>query len=362
MHTIYQSVKSFWCFSDVYLGNCVLDYIIAFSLFLLIFALFNPVISLILKIISKAVKKTTTDVDDKIVEYFENHRKHALVPLEIVIAIYVAINFLKLSIGVQKILDMAIIILCTFFVVRVLLGFLEYFITNKHSKVGNSDARLSTLYLLMPIMKVVAWVLAAFFVMDNLGYNITAILAGLGIGGVAIALASQSFLSDLISFVSILSDKPIEVGDYISVGGMEGTVKKIGIKSTRLERISGEEVVLPNSKITGNDLLNYKRMNRRRADINLGITMNTNIEILKLIPDIIKKICAEKEPMLEYVNCVFVKISNFSFDMVATYYVNSPEFAVFAAHREYLNYRILEELGKEGIKLAYPTSTVLLDK
>jgi small-conductance mechanosensitive channel len=140
------------------------------------------------------------------------------------------------------------IIFITIFVVSVIIDIIKYIIKSKYG--DEEDPRRNSLLLVFPIIRIVVWILAGFFILSNLGYDVSALLAGLGIGGVALALASQSFLGDLISFISIVSDKPIEIGDYILINGIEGTVKKIGIKSTRIERNLGEEVIIPNSKIT----------------------------------------------------------------------------------------------------------------
>lgn len=195
------------------------------------------------------------------------------------------------------------------------------------------------------------------FIISNLGYSVTEVLAGLGIGGIALALASQSFLSDLISFVSIASDKPIEIGDYISVGGVEGTVKKIGIKSTRLERNMGEEVVLPNSTITGSELHNYKRLNKRRFDIVINISPAMPNEKLQLIPQIASDICKDNK-IIEFVRCAFTNIGNPANEFSITAYVLDPDAEIYFKEKEQYIYKLRAALAQNDIQFAVPTMVI----
>jgi small-conductance mechanosensitive channel len=340
----------------MFLGEPVLDYIIAIALFAIFMVIINPVIRLIFRIGNKIAHKTINTTDDRLVEYFERKRKGVFIPFELVIALYVALKWFFAGETATIYIDKIAIVIFTLIIAGVIVDFIKFFIHTKYQS-ASDDPRANSLYLLLPIIKILIWIFAAFFVVSNLGYDVSALLAGLGIGGVAIALASQSFLGDLLSFISIISDKPFEIGDYISVNGIEGTVKKIGIKSVRIERNMGEEVVIPNSQATGSQLHNYKRMNYRRGDIALGLVMTTPNEKLKLIPNILKSICDE-HPKLELVWCNFSGFSDFAFVFSIAYKVYTADYVEFSNTREYLNYTLRQKLDEAGIAMAYPTYTI----
>jgi small-conductance mechanosensitive channel len=170
-------------------------------------------------------------------------------------------------------------------------------------------------------------------------------------------LASQSFLSDLIAFVSIISDKPFEIGDYISVNNTEGTVKKIGIKSVRIESNLGEEVIIPNSKITGSELHNYRLLNKRRFDIKINISLDIPNEKLQLIPSIAENICKENK-LLEFIRCSLTNIGDSSFEFVFIAYVLDKNGLTLFKEKEQFIYKLRLELEQNGIYFSLPTMEI----
>jgi small-conductance mechanosensitive channel len=344
-----------------YFGNTILGYILFVVLFIAILLLIKPILKLISKINKKMANSSDNTVIIRLLTYLEEKRNKAFVPLEVIFALYIASRILWLTPKIQNIVDSLFVIFLTIFIVSIVLDFIKYFVRTKYDPTdSNNDPRANSLFLLLPVIKVFVWVLAAFFILSNLGYDISTLLTGLGIGGVALALASQAFLSDLLSFVSIISDKPIEIGDYISIGGVEGTVIKIGIKSTRIERNLGEEVVIPNSKITSSDLFNYRRMNRRLLSITLGLAMDTPNEKIKMLPDIIKNICASNT-LLDFQRSHLTGANDFAMQYSIVCYVLDSNFVIFCDAREYLLLNLGEELSKNNIVLAYPTQEIIIN-
>jgi len=198
-------------------------------------------------------------------------------------------------------------------------------------------------------------------VLSNLGVNITSLVAGLGIGGLAIALALQSVLSDLFSSFSIYFDKPFQVGDYIIVGKHSGTVEKIGIKSTRIRASQGEEIVISNQELTSARVQNFKKLKERRNTTSIGVTYETSTDKLKKIPDIIKYIIEEeKNARFDRVYFTTFADSALVFDLV--YYVKSDAYSVYLETQQNINFKIKEAFEKEGIDMAYPTQTIYLTK
>ena len=341
-----------------FLGNSILNYILFAVVFIVLMLFLKPLIKLIISTFGRLANKTSTDIDNKILDYFSTKTSKSLVSLEIVLALYLALKFLWLSPYIENIIDSAAIIFITIFIVSTIIDVIKHIINSKYTT--EEDTHRNSLLLIFPVIKIAVWILAGFFVLSNLGYDVSALLAGLGIGGVALALASQSFLSDLISFVSIASDKPIEIGDYISINGIEGTVKKIGIKSTRIERNLGEEVIVPNSTITGSNLFNYKRLEKRRFDVVLKIDMKTPNEKLQMIPEIVKKLITEYE-VCELVRCSLDTIDEFSYNFTAIVNVLTSDGTIFFNCKEDFIYKIRTELETNDIYFAYP-SMCIIDK
>ena len=355
METLLNSIKKIDFLSNVFYGNTILDYIIFVVLFLIILILLKPTIKIILKLLSKIASQTPTNLDNKLVNYFTRKHNKTLLPLEVSIAFFIAISTLVLSGSVQKIVSSAAVILITIFLVTMIVDVIKYIIHYKYETAD--DPRASSLLLLFPVIKIFIWIFALLFIISNLGYNVTQLLAGLGIGGIAIALASQSFLGDLIAFVSIASDKPIEIGDYISVNGVEGTVKKIGIKSVRIERNMGEEVVIPNSTITGTELHNYRRLNKRRFDICINVALNTPNEKLQLIPQIASDIC-NNSSLLEFVRASLTNIGEFAYEFTIAVYVLDKDALIMFKEKEQFIYKLRTELNKEQIFFALPAMEI----
>ena len=198
------------------------------------------------------------------------------------------------------------------------------------------------------------WSLVVLLTLDNLGVNITALVAGLGIGGIAIALAVQNVLGDLFASLSITLDKPFVIGDFLIIGDFLGTVEYIGIKSTRLRSLSGEQIVLSNADLLGSRIRNYGRMFERRVLFTLGVTYETPREKLRQLPEILRRI-VEGEADTRFDRSHFAKYGPASLDLEIVYYVLSPDYNRYMDIQQAINLRIHEEFEKLGVEFAYPT-------
>ena len=360
MKTLYSKFENTAFFANTFWNNSILDYTVAILLFIGIYYGIKLVIKFIFWLTKKILSKKRPCENDILINYFSQKRQNAFIPFEIFVAIYFSLKFLNYSPETAKIISGITIILCTVFVVSILIDIIKHFIKFKYIAL-NRNAKTYSFELLFPIIKIVIWVLALFFVLSNIGFDVTTLLAGLGIGGIAIAFASQAFISDLLSFFSIVSDKPFEIGDYISVNNIEGTVVKISIKSVRIERNMGEEVVFPNSTITKSEVHNLTKMNKRRADLVFGIKFNTPNEKLELIPKIIKDICDENEK-IEFVRCHFSSILPHCYEFFAVYFVLDRDITIFSNERQFVNLRLKKELENHNIELAYPTQEISISR
>ena len=198
-------------------------------------------------------------------------------------------------------------------------------------------------------------------VLSNLGYNVTTLVAGLGIGGLAIAFALQKVLEDIFSSVSIYFDKPFEIGDFIIVGEQMGVVKKIGIKSTRIQALQGEEIVISNRELTSVRIQNFKRMEKRRVAFSFGVLYSTSNAKLKKAIEMVKKI-VEKAEHADLDRVHFKAFGSSSLDFEVVYYLKSRDYNVYMDTQQEINFAIKEAFEKEKIEFAYPTQTIHLAK
>ena len=183
----------------------------------------------------------------------------------------------------------------------------------------------------------------------------------MGIGGIAIALAAQNILGDLFNYFVIFFDRPFEVGDFITVDDKKGTVDHIGIKTTRLTSISGEQLAFSNSDLTKSRIHNFKRMNRRRIVFTLGVVYNTPAEKLERIPGIIKDII-ENQPFTTFDRAHFAKFNSFSLDFEVVFFIESSDYMQYMNTQQEINLKIFRAFDAEKIAFAYPTQTVIINQ
>ncbi len=207
--------------------------------------------------------------------------------------------------------------------------------------------------------KLGVWALIFILALDNLNFDITALVTSLGIGGIAIALAVQNILGDLFASLSILLDKPFVVGDFIVVDNFQCTVEHIGMKTTRARSLTGEQVVFANSDLLKSRLRNFKRMSERRTTIQLGVVYQTPGEVLAAIPAMLKEI-VQAQPNVRFDRAHFKEFGPSSLNFEMVYWVTQPDFATFMDTLQAVNLRIFSRFEKEGIEFAYPTQSLFV--
>ena len=211
------------------------------------------------------------------------------------------------------------------------------------------------------IARVTIWSLVLLAVLDNLGVNITTLIAGLGVGGIAIALAVQNILGDLFASLSIVLDKPFAVGDFLVIGDFLGSVEKVGIKMTRLRSLSGEQLVFSNNDLLSSRIRNYGRMFERRVVFSIGVTYQTTADKLKAIPDMLRK-AVESRHDVRFDRAHFQKYGDFALVFEVVYYVLSADYNAYMDIQQEINLTIYEEFEASGIEFAYPTQTLYVSK
>lgn len=205
------------------------------------------------------------------------------------------------------------------------------------------------------------WTVALLVALDNLGVDVTALITGLGIGGVAVALATQNILGDLFASLSIVLDKPFVVGDFIRSGEQMGVVERIGLKTTRIRSLSGEQLVLSNSDLLQSRIQNYKRMEERRVLFRLGVVYQTPAALLAGIPSMVSSII-ESAGAVRLDRAHFAAFGDSSYDFEFVYYVLSSDYNIYMDTQQTINLSIVEAFEREGIAFAYPTRTLHIER
>jgi len=206
------------------------------------------------------------------------------------------------------------------------------------------------------------WVLAIFFTLDNMGFEVSALLAGLGIGGVAVALASQNILGDLFNYFVIVLDKPFFRGDFIIVAeGQLGVIERIGLKTTRIRSLSGEELIIANADLMNSRIRNYKSLTERRIQFTLGLTYDAPVEKLKETPLVLKKIIEGVEST-RFDRAHFARFADWALEFEVVYYVLGADYALYMDIQQKINLQVKEQLEAMGLSFAFPSRTVYLVK
>lgn len=278
----------------------------------------------------------------------------------VLLAAYFALMTLPLSAGWKSLLNAAAIILLT---VQVAIwssaAFVGMIDKEKRRRVEIDPSAAAAFGLLGFFVRVGVWSAAVLLVLTNLGYQIGPLLAGLGVGGVAVAFALQSILGDIFCSIAIVLDKPFVLGDFIVVGDFMGSVENIGIKTTRLRSISGEQIVFSNADLLGGRVRNFKRMQERRVVFVLGVVYETPIEKLRQIPKMVREII---EPMEQarFDRAHFKEFGDFALKFEVVYYVLTPDYAVYMDIQQNINLAVAGAFEEQGIAFAYPTQEVIL--
>ncbi len=337
------------------LGNTIKEYIYALIIFLGALLVFKIVQLVLFKYFRKLAQKTKTEIDDVFLEILQKIKP----PFYFYVALYFALKTLKINLWLNRILSAVLMVWVTYQVIVAIQILINRVIKKRVAKDATSEAILG---LMGKILKGIIWGVGLIFVLSNLGINVTSLLAGLGVGGIAIAFALQNILEDLFSSFAIFFDKPFRVGDFIVVGrNYKGTVEKIGIKTTRLRSLQGEELVISNKELTSAKIQNFGKVEERRVSIKIGVTYETPLEKLRIIPKLIEEIIKNTENV-RFDRTFFVSYGDFALIFEIVYFVQSSDYLVHLKSQQEILLKLKEEFEKQGIEFAYPTQTLYLKK
>jgi len=346
------------------IGDKLISEIIVGCLILIGFLILGLVVSHIFEhYFMKWAKKTKTKIDDEILK----NVKRPIYVLVIFFGIYLFILNISvldqyIDIGIiNKIFLLIEILLIAYIFTRVTNVLIAWYAERREKRTKVSQ---HIIYVFRGVFNGIVYLISFFIFMALAGIDLT----GLAIGGAATAIvigfALQHVLSDFFSAFSIYFDRPFEIGDFIIVGDYAGTVTKIGMKSTRLQLLQGEELVLSNKELTTSSIRNFKKMRKRRITFGFGVTYDTSLKKLKKIPEIIKTIInPEKLQDIDRLDRVhFTEFGDFSLNFEIIYYMKSQDYVKYRDTQQEINFKIKEAFEKEGIEMAFPTHTIFLNK
>lgn len=329
-------------------NNTLLDYLGSGFNFLLLSGLFT--------VLKYVLERFGTNKDSRMSRALESLR-----PVYIyLIAFYLATMGLDLNIVVRSFMNGLVLAVLILQSVRIVQVMIEYLVRNLMgtSDKGETDSTVQAIGL---ISKLGLWLIGLLLFLSNMGVDVTSLIAGMGIGGIAIAFAVQGILSDLFSSFTIYVDKPFKIGDFIVVGDKAGVVEKVGIKNSRIRALQGEVVVIPNKDLTSNHIQNFKQMRRRRVVLELSLSFTTPIKKLKAIPSLIETIITDTDNT-QFDRAHFKSFGPYAFIVEAVYHVTDRDFNLYMDTQEKINLAILEALHNRKIALAYPTQEIKLKK
>jgi small-conductance mechanosensitive channel len=339
----------------IILGNSVVDWIGAA---LLIAAVWLALL-LLRQLVASRYRSYTGEGHStavRLIAYLIGHTKYILI---IAISLYAAAEFLTLPPPIHRICTSTIVILLLVQVGVWAGRTLQFYLEIRHRRSGGTDVELaSSLEIIKFVSMVLIWSLVTLVALDNLGVNITALLAGLGVGGVAVALALQNVLGDLFASLAIALDKPFVVGDTLVLDTYTGRVERIGIKSTRLRSDSGEQIILSNADILKSRVRNFGPGEERRALLTLNIDPNTSVENLREIPRIVESV-VKRQQHARFDRCHFKAFGDWSLQFEMSFFSRDAIANPILDLQQTVNLGVLEELRRRGIGLALPAQRIL---
>jgi small-conductance mechanosensitive channel len=358
--------------NNLFNGNSAADYIRA--------AVIVAAGTLVLVLAGLLLKRTVKRIEARNVELEQGsetdkppHRLRSAAPYRVVQKIVLPLLFLAvLSAGLSQLTfestALAIVkgvfsSIVTIIVIRAVNKSFEFTFSRYFSRESMSSHERNLKPLLV-LVKFVIWIVGITFLLANLGFDVTAAVAGLGVSGIAVAIAAQGILGDLFNYFVILFDKPFELGDFIIFDDKLGVVETIGIKTTRIRTLQGEVLVVSNSDLAGSRLHNFKKMTRRRVILKIGVVYQTSLEHIKEIPVIIRGIIESVEafPGIICDRSHFQGFGAFSLDFETVYYVPTPDYTLYMNVQQEINQRIFAAFEEKGIEFAYPTQTLFISR
>lgn len=340
----------------MFFGNTLQSWLIASGIVVFSFL----ILVIIQKIMIRHLSRLATSSEKQIYDFFSailSSTKHFFL---FIVSLYIGSDFFVLQPNILNIWNKIFFIVV---IVQIALwggrGINLLININVKKRMADDAASATTISVLGFISKLLLWSVALLLMLDNLGVNITSLVAGMGIGGIAVALAVQNILGDLFASLSIVIDKPFVVGDFIVVDQLRGTVEHIGLKTTRLRSLGGEQLIFSNNDLLKSRIQNYKRMVERRVVFSFGVVYQTPPEKLPLINNILTEIIGKQE-QVRFDRVHFKEYGESALNFEAVYFVKNQDYNLYMDIQQTINLDIFRRFRQEGIEFAYPTRTLFV--
>ena len=341
-----------------FFGNSLLQWTIALVVLLLSYLLLQLAVRIAGRRLAALATGTETQWDDIIANAINRTRTLFL----FVAGIFIASHFLQLPERTQSFIYslfiITLLVQAGIWLGVVTLSTLEQY---RQQALKKNPAAATTINAMGFLSRILIWSVVLLVALDNLGIDVTALVAGLGIGGVAVALSVQNILGDLFASLSIILDKPFVIGDFLVIDDCMGSVEYVGLKTTRVRSLSGEQLILSNSDLLKSRIRNYGRMFERRVVFNIGVTYDTTREKLRRIPAIIRE-AIESQDKTRFDRSHFMKYGDYALQFETVYYVLSPDYNLYMDRQQAIYFAIHEAFEQEHIGFAYPTQTLYVTK
>ncbi|MDT8368326.1 MAG: mechanosensitive ion channel family protein [Longimicrobiales bacterium] len=306
--------------------------------------------------IRRVAERTQTDLDDLVLELLEKTRFF----FYLLVALYAGAQALDLPEGIDA--TMTAVITAVFFLQLGLwgMGVISYGVARYKRRTRDDDPGMATaIGALGFVAHLALWSVLLLTTLATFEVDITAMVASLGIGGLAVALALQNVFSDLLASLSIIFDKPFVIGDFVVIGDFSGTIESVGLKTTRIRSLSGEQLVFSNSDLLSSRIRNFKRMAERRVVFQIGVEYGLPAEKLRRIPELVRA-AVEGEDNARFARCHFKAFGNFSLDYETVYFMSVPDYDAYMDTQQAINFGVYESFEREGIPFAFPTQSIHL--
>tara|TARA_B100000683_G_scaffold86760_1_gene85655 strand:- start:412 stop:1464 length:1053 start_codon:yes stop_codon:yes gene_type:complete len=337
-------------------GNSILNWSIAVGILILSFVVVKMLYWIFSNVIRRLTSKTKTNLDDVLIDKLEK----PLTYLVLILGYWISIHYLVFKEEVEIVLENAAYFLLVIDVTAVLSRIVDALISEVIMPITEkSDSSFDN--QLIPVIqkgvRSIIWILGIIIGLDNIGFDITAMIAGLGIGGLALALAAQDSVKNIFAGIMIFLDKPFRIKDRIQVDGFDGTVEEVGLRSTRLRTLEGRIVTIPNSRFTDNSVTNVTSQPTLKIKLNLGLTYDTDETQMQKAIDILEDIVKDQEAITDDYAAGFNGFGDFSLNILFIYYVKPDSH--WLDTQTLVNKEILRRFNKEGLEFAFPTQTIL---
>ena len=337
-------------------GNSILNWAIAVGILILSFVVVKMLYWIFSNVIRRLTSQTKTNLDDVLIDKLEK----PLTYLVLILGYWISIHYLVFKEEVELVLENAAYFLLVIDVTAILSRIVDALITEIIMPISEkSDSSFDN--QLIPVIqkgvRSIIWILGIIIGLDNIGFDITAMIAGLGIGGLALALAAQDSVKNIFAGIMIFLDKPFRIKDRIQVDGFDGIVEEVGLRSTRLRTLEGRIVTIPNSRFTDNSVTNVTSQPTLKVKLNLGLTYDTDEVQMQKAIDILEDIVKNQEAITDDYAAGFNGFGDFSLNILFIYYVKPDSH--WLDTQTLVNKEVLRRFNKEGLEFAFPTQTIL---